>query len=87
MAGGMQVRGFRKRTDLSTLHAVANFLGMLFVRSFERTERVFEAMQARGYQGRMPAPQAAPLRPFDLLLGGFWLLLGLLLVGFDRWGG
>lgn len=87
MAGGMQVRGFRKRTDLPTFHAVANFLGMLLVRSFERTERVFEAMQARGYQGRMPAPPASSLRPADWLLGGLWLLLGLLLVIFDRWVG
>lgn len=87
MAGGMQVRGFRKRTDLPTFHAVANFLGMLFVRSFERTERVFEAMQARGYQGRLPAPEPQPLQSRDLLLAGLWLLLGVALVGFDRWVG
>lgn len=87
MAGGMQVRGFRKRTDLPTFHAVANFLGMLFVRSFERTERVFEAMQARGYQGRFPAPATAPLGTADWLLAAGWLLLGGLLVVFDRWIG
>lgn len=87
MAAGMQVRGFRKRTDLPTFHAVANFLGMLFVRSFERTERVFEAMQARGYQGRLPAPDAQPLLTRDLVLGGLWLLLGVALVAFDRWVG
>lgn len=87
MAAGMQVRGFRKRTDLPTLHAVANFLGMLFVRSFERTERVFEAMQARGYQGRLPEPEPQPLLGRDLLLGGLWLLLGVLLVVLDRWVG
>lgn len=87
MAGGMQVRGFRKRTDLPTFHAVANFLGMLFVRSFERTERVFEAMQARGCQGRLPAPEPQPLQSRDLLLAGLWLLLGVALVGFDHWVG
>ena len=30
MSSGMRVRGFRRRTDLSTLRAVANFIGMLF---------------------------------------------------------
>jgi cobalt/nickel transport system permease protein len=35
---------------MDTLRALASFLGMLFVRSFERTERVFDAMQARGYK-------------------------------------
>ncbi len=87
MAGGMQVRGFRKRTDLPTLQAVANFLGMLFVRSFERTERVYAAMQARGYQGRLPAPEPAPLQPSDLLLAAAWIALGLALVLGDRWTG
>jgi len=36
------------------LKAVAAGVGALFVRSFERGERVHLAMQARGYTGRMP---------------------------------
>ena len=84
MADGMQVRGFRKRTDLVTLRAVANFLGMLFVRSFERTERVFDAMRARGYKGRFPEPAEPRLKPGDLLFAGAWLLTGLTLLVWDR---
>jgi cobalt/nickel transport system permease protein len=84
MADGMQVRGFRKRTDLMTLKAVANFLGMLFVRSFERTERVFDAMRARGYQGRFPVPAEPRLRPGDLLFSAVWLLAGVTLLVWDR---
>lgn len=86
MADGMQVRGFRKRTDLETLKAVANFLGMLFVRSFERTERVFDAMQARGYTGRFPAPADLPIRPRDLWTAGGWLAVGVALLLLDRLG-
>jgi cobalt/nickel transport system permease protein len=84
MASGMQVRGFRKRTDLHTLRAVANFLGMLFVRSFERTERVFDAMRARGYKGHFPVPETRPLRTGDLVLAGIWLIVGAALVTADR---
>jgi cobalt/nickel transport system permease protein len=84
MADGMRVRGFRKRTDLLTLKAVANFLGMLFVRSFERTERVFDAMRARGYKGRFPEPAELRLKPGDLLFAGVWLLTGLTLLVWDR---
>jgi cobalt/nickel transport system permease protein len=84
MASGMQVRGFRKRTDLTTLRAVANFLGMLFVRSFERTERVFDAMRARGYRGRFPEPEVRPMLPRDLVLSGVWLVVGAALVACDR---
>ncbi|NNK01397.1 MAG: cobalt ECF transporter T component CbiQ [Desulfatitalea sp.] len=84
MAAGMQVRGFRKRTDLATLKAVANFLGMLFVRSFERTERVFDAMRARGYRGRFPEPVELRLKRRDVILAGGWLVLGIALIFLDR---
>ena len=84
MTAGMQVRGFRKRTDLQTLRAVANFLGMLFVRSFERTERVFDAMRARGYNGRFPEPVSEPMRTRDLTMAGVWLAVGVALVVVDR---
>ncbi len=36
------------------LRAVAGGVGALFVRSFERGERVHLAMQSRGYNGRLP---------------------------------
>jgi cobalt/nickel transport system permease protein len=84
MSSGMQVRGFRKRTDLTTLRAVANFLGMLFVRSFERTERVFDAMRARGYRGRFPEREAPPMTARDLTLAAAWLMVGAALVAGDR---
>lgn len=84
MFSGMQVRGFRKRTDLATLRAVGNFIGMLFVRSFERTERVFDAMRARGYRGRFPEPAELCLRTRDLILAVAWLAAGAALIAYDR---
>jgi cobalt/nickel transport system permease protein len=84
MSSGMQVRGFRKRTDLPTLRAVANFLGMLFVRSFERTERVFDAMRARGYRGRFPEPETSPMTASDVALAAVWIAVGAALVACDR---
>jgi cobalt/nickel transport system permease protein len=84
MSSGMQVRGFRKRTDLETLRALANFLGMLFVRSFERTERVFDAMQARGYRGKFPEPTELHLQVMDLFMAAGWLAVGAALVLYDR---
>jgi len=84
MSSGMRVRGFRKRTDLTTLRAVGNFIGMLFVRSFERTERVFDAMRARGYRGQFPEPAERRLSARDLLLTACWLVIGLVLIMYDR---
>jgi cobalt/nickel transport system permease protein len=58
--GGELVRGIRSQGSL-----LAGIIGLLFVRSFDRAERVHRAMVARGYQGsyasgaRIPAPAAA----------------------------
>lgn len=46
-------RGFRGR-DLRQLPVVAHCAGALFIRSYERGERVHRAMLSRGYQGEMP---------------------------------
>jgi cobalt/nickel transport system permease protein len=46
-------RGFRGR-DLRHLKVVAQSAGALFIRSYERGERVHLAMLSRGYTGAMP---------------------------------
>lgn len=47
-------RGYDPRW-LWQARAVAHSAGTLFVRSYERGERVFLAMKSRGYDGRMPS--------------------------------
>ncbi|MFP5213321.1 MAG: cobalt ECF transporter T component CbiQ [Acidobacteriota bacterium] len=84
MAKGMAARGFRKRTDLDTLRTVGNFLGMLLVRSFERTQRVHDAMLSRGYRGTLPLTFAFRAGAWDWAKGGFWIAAGLLTIVADR---
>jgi cobalt/nickel transport system permease protein len=84
MAKGMGVRGFRKRTDIETLRTVGNFLGMLLVRSFDRTQRVYDAMLARGYNGTLPGAVEFSARRGDWLKGAFWLAAGLAILAADR---
>jgi len=43
--------------------------GSLFIRSFERSERIYDAMVARGYDGEMRALQNPALRRADVLIG------------------
>ena len=47
----MRVRGFTPRTDLHTLRSYGQLVGMLLVRSFDRSERVLAAMKCRGFRG------------------------------------
>jgi len=53
------VRGYRPRW-LGQALLIGRLIGRLFVRSYERAERVYAAMVLRGFTGRMPASK--PLR-------------------------
>jgi len=44
-------RGFRKRGNLYTLTTISKAIAMLFVKSYERADRVFYAMRSKGYSG------------------------------------
>jgi len=46
-----KARLFRKKTNLYTLKITSNLIGMLFIRGFEQTEKVYNAMVSRGYKG------------------------------------
>jgi cobalt/nickel transport system permease protein len=60
-----RVRGFRPGTDLHTYRTYAYLLGMLFIRAFERAQRVHQAMRCRGFQGRFYSLQRFALGPQD----------------------
>jgi len=45
------VRGFEPATDMHTYMTYAHMIGMLFIRSLERGERVYKAMLCRGFDG------------------------------------
>jgi len=48
----MRVRCFRPRANRHTYRSVGHLVGMLLVRSFDRSERVLAAMKCRGFRGR-----------------------------------
>ena len=59
-------RGFRGR-HLGALRVLGPAAGSLFVRSYERGERVHLAMLSRGYTGRLPSGPVAPVGVRDWL--------------------
>lgn len=48
----MRLRGFRPRCSRHTYRAFGYLIGMLLVRSIDRSERVLAAMRCRGFRGR-----------------------------------
>ncbi|MEN6437352.1 MAG: cobalt ECF transporter T component CbiQ [Syntrophobacter sp.] len=88
MKTGMGARGFRASTTLETVRTVGNFLGMLLVRSFERTQRVYDAMLSRGYSGNLPVRMEFVARKKDWGKGLLWTLGSLAILIADRlWKG
>jgi cobalt/nickel transport system permease protein len=62
--------------------------GSLFLRAFERSDRIYTAMLARGYDGEVRAAPLPRLRPADWFVLFFSLALFLLLLAFAflLWG-
>jgi len=52
LRAAMKVRGFRPRMNLHTYRSYGYLVGMLLVRSLDRSERILAAMKCRGFQGR-----------------------------------
>ncbi len=48
----VRIRGFQPATSLHAYKTLAYVIGMLFVRASHRADRVYRAMQCRGFSGR-----------------------------------
>lgn len=52
LRAAMKVRGFRPRANWHTYRTMGYLVGMLLVRSLDRSERIMAAMKCRGFHGR-----------------------------------
>ena len=66
MSRSLDSRGFVKKSDLRTARILALSVGMLLIRSYERSEEVFNAMLSRGYRGTVPAGRGQDIKGSDL---------------------
>jgi cobalt/nickel transport system permease protein len=48
----LKIRGFKPRTNLHTYKTYAYLVGMMLVRSYDRSKRVYDAMLCRGFKGK-----------------------------------
>ncbi|MBA7553084.1 Energy-coupling factor transporter transmembrane protein EcfT [subsurface metagenome] len=64
----MESRGFKLRTTLYALRTIGKAMGMLFVMSYERAERVYRAMRSRGYTGNPKTLVEFDIRRRDYIL-------------------
>lgn len=75
LTGGKQTEDFIR--TLAALKNVGFVVGGMFIRGYDRSERVYEAMQARCYNGVIPYEEAHP----PTVLDGWKLAIAVLVMG------
>jgi len=76
----MKVRGFKQRTDLHTYRTYAYLVGILLVRSFDRSRRIVAAMKCRGFRGRFYILHHHEMKGGDYMLGATSVLFSIVLL-------
>ena len=81
----MKIRCFHPRTDIHTYKTYAYLLGMLLIKSYDRSERVHQAMICRGFKGEFWMLDHFNLKKSDVIAGVLMLffIMGLFLL---QWG-
>jgi cobalt/nickel transport system permease protein len=79
-----RARGFKAGNNRRTLTTIGNLIGLTVVRAYERTERIYQAMLARGFKHKF-----GTLYEFSFTWPDAWKSLGIFLasvalVGVDR---
>jgi len=80
LVAAMKVRGFRPGVNLHTYHTYGYLVGMLLVRSHDRSQRIVAAMKCRGFRGRFYLLDHFAFSAGDLLFGIACLVILLVLV-------
>jgi cobalt/nickel transport system permease protein len=83
LATAAKVRGFRPGTNWHTYRTYAHLLGMLLVRSFDRSARILAAMKCRGFKGRFYILHDYEMKKLDYLMAVTSLMfaVGLMVAG------
>jgi len=76
----MIIRSFRPGTNMHTYKSYAYLVGMLIVSSYERSQRIYNAMLCRGFTGKFPVIDHFRLRKGDFAFGVLMNAVTLLLI-------
>lgn len=87
LRNAMRARCFKPGNNLHTYRSIGYLLGMMLVRSLERSERILAAMKCRGFQGKFYLISDFHFQKRDRLFCLIWLCLLLLLVISDYFYG
>jgi hypothetical protein len=66
------------------MHSRTGLVGVLFLRTFDRAERIYWAMAARGFDGRIRTPGEGAMRWTDRLFAAAALVAAAAVVAWDK---
>lgn len=84
LKNSMKVRGFTPRTNLHTYKTFAYMVGMLLIKSFDRGQRVHNAMLCRGFKGNLYSLSKFSFKKGDVVSVVFMLTV-IILLGVLEW--
>ena len=64
----MKIRGFQPRSNIHTYRAYAYLVGMILVRSFDRSKRILAAMKCRGFRGKFYILHHYEMKKYDYFM-------------------
>lgn len=70
--------------NFRTLKILAQMIGTMFIRAYERGDRVYIAMLSRGFSGQIKTIHHYSLSPKDYIIAGGILLVAVFLLAFDK---
>jgi cobalt/nickel transport system permease protein len=84
LKNSMKIRGFTPRTNLHTYKTFAYMVGMLLIKSFDRGQRVHNAMLCRGFKGNLYSLNKFSFKKGDVVSVVFMLTV-IILLGVLEW--
>ncbi len=80
LSNAMKMRGFKPKTNIRTYRAYSYLVGMLLIRSFNRSKRILQAMRCRGFKGKFYILHHYEMKRYDYAVGGSSLAFSILLM-------
>ncbi|MGQ9718249.1 MAG: cobalt ECF transporter T component CbiQ [Nitrososphaerales archaeon] len=80
-------RTVRRESCLRAMKALASMMSTLFIRSYERGERVYLAMMARGYEGNIRPITRMSMNGRDIIFGFFAIAICMMIISLDLYIG
>jgi cobalt/nickel transport system permease protein len=84
LLNSMKIRGFKPGNNFHTYKTIAYMVGMLLVRSFDRAQRVHNAMLCRGFKGNLYSLSRFSIQTKDIV-SLVVMLAAILFLGILEW--